>query len=186
MEPERGAAPPLVFVLDQNFPRQSSEIPWPQPLVLERLPVAHPDLVASVDDWEIILELQHRGAAGFVTNDAQILNSPRELVALSRTTLTLVVTEGTGHDPLVANGLLQVHLGEIAADGNTRPTIYRLRKTGKSVDSPARRLNTLAANRNRSPAELHRDELAAIRQAVAHSRPHLAYLAKERLGKGSK
>lgn len=144
--------------------------------------MAHPDLVARVEDWEILLELAHRGVSGFVTNDGQILNSPREMVALSRTGLTLIVTDGTGHDPLVANGLLQVYLGEIALAGGAGPIIFRLRKGGKAVLQPGRRVNELARHRNLVPAELHRSELAVIRTQASERRPHLMPMLAARLG----
>jgi hypothetical protein len=51
---------------------------------------------------------------------------PREVVVLSRTQLTLVVTEGLGHDPLGATGLLMLHLPRIARQDHPASRIYHV------------------------------------------------------------
>jgi hypothetical protein len=43
-----------------------------------------------------------------------MLQLPRELAAMMQTKLTVVVAEGSGHDPVKATGLLFAHLGGIA------------------------------------------------------------------------
>jgi len=103
-----------------------------------------PHLADEPDDWRILIGLATRGDVdGFITNDDDMLELPEEMVALSRTRLTLVVTAGVGHNPLRASGLLMAYLPEIARRlGNESPrraTIYRLRgaRMGDFLTSPA-------------------------------------------------
>lgn len=175
------AAPlrPLVrCVLDQNYPAQTASVSWPQSIEILRLPDVASDLVAEVDDWKIILELHYRGFDTFITNDARILQSPREMVALGLTNSTLVVTAGVGGDPLKANGLLQVHLMDIVADTAQRPMTYSLQPSGKSPLSPAKRVNKIADQRGVVPKDLHLAEFRAIQKLLESRRPHLRYLAE--------
>lgn len=59
----------------------------------------------------LLEELHARGdAAGLVTIEGRMLNLPKEMVVLSRSKLTLVVTEGAGNNALRATGLLLVHM----------------------------------------------------------------------------
>ena len=99
--------------------------PWPTDLVIRRLSDHAPDLVEAVDDWEVLVDLDKRGGVdGFITNDASMLVQPTEMVALSKTHLALVITEGVGHEPIRATGLVMVHLEEIARRIGCAPT-YR-------------------------------------------------------------
>lgn len=120
------------FVLDQNFPRQATGLPWPPLIQVRHLEAVDPALIANHEDWQIFLELERRGGFdGFVTNDADILNSAREMVALSQTRLVLVVTDAVGHNAIRATGLIMVYLDQIAkqmvAPSSKRPLIYLLR-----------------------------------------------------------
>ncbi len=118
------------FVLDQNFPIQATGLPWPQGLDVCPLTAIDPALARNHDDWEVLRALHRRGDVdGFITNDADILHLPREMVMLSRTQLTLVVTDGLGHDPLGATGLLMLHLPQIVRRSDPTPRIYRLRRS---------------------------------------------------------
>jgi len=124
--------PPLQFVLDHNFPYQVVYgLDWPPYLRLTGLKDIAPQLVDEPDDWRILLQLAARGDVdGYITNDAAMLELPEEMVALSRTMLTLVVTMGVGHNPVRATGLLMTYLPEIAKRtlyrSPRRSTIYRL------------------------------------------------------------
>ncbi len=136
---------PLHFVLDHNFPYQVVHgLDWPPSLRLSGLKDIAPHLADEPDDWRILIGLATRGDVdGFITNDDDMLELPEEMVALSRTRLTLVVTAGVGHNPLRASGLLMAYLPEIARRlGNESPrraTIYRLRgaRMGDFLTSPA-------------------------------------------------
>src|SRR5439155_3679211 len=88
-----------------------------------------PDLTRNHEDWELFRALHRRGdVEGFITNDADILLLAREMVMLSQTQLTLVVTDGLGHDPLGATGLLMLHLPQIARQNHPPPRVYQLRR----------------------------------------------------------
>jgi len=118
---------PHVYVLDQNFPVLAVSAPWPQGIAVERLSSIDPSLVADTEDWEILLELAfRRDVAAFLTNDARILDSAREMVALQQTDLKLVVTDGVGHDSLRATGLILLHLGQVASQQSERAMTFRL------------------------------------------------------------
>ncbi len=73
-------------------------------------------LTAGYEDWQVLLALHQRGDVhGFITNDAGILELPREMVVLSKTRLVLVLTDQVGHDPLRATRLVMLHLQQLAA-----------------------------------------------------------------------
>ena len=156
---------PLQFVLDHNFPYQVvhgltaaiSSSSRPQGMA--------PDLVDEPDDWRIVLRLAARGDIdGYITNDAAMLELPKEMVALTRTRLTLVVTTGAGHNPGSEQaGLLITYLPEVARrtrnQSPRRPTIYRLSaaQLGQFQVSPSQRLDKLAERQNVQPQRLISD-----------------------------
>ncbi len=116
------ASSPAHFILDQNFPIQVTGLRWPPAIQLSPLATLHPELTRDHDDWEILRALYQRGDVhGSITKDADILLLGREMVALSRSTLTLVITDGVGHNALRATGLIMVHLQEIARRISGRP-----------------------------------------------------------------
>jgi hypothetical protein len=164
-----------LYVLDQNFPALAVSATWPPGLVVRALASVDAQLIADTDDWEVLMELDARGdVAAFVTNDARILDSAREMVALQACRLKLVVTDGVGHDSLKATGLLLVHLPDIARDEASAPMAYRLRPTGsRTPQRPGQLLNRIAARRNISPNELISTERRAIEAHLRVARPHL-------------
>jgi hypothetical protein len=118
------------FVLDHNFPYTATGIKWPPALSLTPLRDYDQRLVRDHDDWQVLASLARRGDVdGYVTNDARMLDLPTEMVALTLSRLILVVTDGTGADPLAATGLLMAYLPQIAVrERNTRRAqLYRLR-----------------------------------------------------------
>lgn len=151
------------FVLDQNFPLQLTSLDWPPPIRLTRLARIEPELTRNHDDWEIFRTLDNRGDInGFITNDADILQLAREMVVLSRSRLTLVVTDGVGHDAIRATGLIMVHLQEISRRVDGRPQIYVLRPNRLEPVPPGRQINKIAARAGIPPNQLISQELAAI------------------------
>jgi hypothetical protein len=95
---------PHLYVLDHNFPPLAVAVKWPPELVMVALTAYDPAL-ADVDDWELLEELRARGdATGLVTIDGQMLNQPKEMVALARSRLTLIVTDGRETMPCVLQG----------------------------------------------------------------------------------
>lgn len=148
------------FVLDQNFPLQVTSLDWPPPIRITRLAHLEPELTRDHDDWEIFRTLDQRGDVnGFITNDADILQLAREIVVLSRSRLTLVVTDGVGHDALRATGLIMVHLQEITRRGDGRPQIYVLRPTRMEPIPPGRQVNKIASRAGIPPNQLISREL---------------------------
>jgi hypothetical protein len=110
-------------VLDQNFPIQATALPWPPDVVLSPLACIDPALTHDDDDWEVIRALGRRpGVDALITDDSHMLNLPTETVSLHDSGLILVVTDGVGHNPVRATGLLMVHLPKIARRprGNNR------------------------------------------------------------------
>ncbi len=133
------------FVLDQNFPIQATGLSWPPSLQLTRLAAIEPTLTGNHDDWEILLALQRRGDVdGFITNDADMLQLAKEMVVLARSRLVLVVTDGVGHDPIRATGLIMTHLQQIARNVTGRSQIYILRPGQLTPASPGTQINRIA------------------------------------------
>lgn len=125
--PQRPDRP--VFALDENFP---------EPVLLEIVRIHTPELhlrhVRWIDprllgllDHQLILALYQMGVEGLVTNDDRMLSLPEVLASIEQTRLTIVTCRRTGHDPLVATGLLLAHLGRIAGRHRPdRPQVWRL------------------------------------------------------------
>lgn len=75
----------------------------------------HPDLVKDHEDWEVLRELRLRGGVdSFITLDSRMLNLAKEMAVLCQARLSMVVFEDVDNDPLVATGLLMVHLPYIS------------------------------------------------------------------------
>jgi hypothetical protein len=156
----------LHFVLDHNFPWLAVRgIQWPPILRITPLVDVDRQLVANHDDWQVIVRLAERGDVdGFITNDAGILEQAREMVALRETRLALVVTDGVGHNPIRATGLLMVFLEEIARQPTDQTTIYRLR-AGRLQDArttPNREIDRLARRANIQSNRLIAEERRVI------------------------
>jgi hypothetical protein len=151
------------FVLDQNFPWYVVSFPWPSDIRITRLPDHAPDLVQNVDDWEVFLGLSKRGDVdGFITNDANILLQATEMVALTRTRLTLVITDGVGHEPLRATGLVMLHLEEVVRRMDGTAQVFVIRPGPIGQRSPNREINRIAQFHNQSPGDLFASELLRI------------------------
>jgi hypothetical protein len=103
--------------MDENFP---------DPLVLEIVARFTPDLdlrsIRSLDprltgglaDHRVILGLHQMRVEGLVTNDANMLSLPEVLSMVEQTGFSLVACRASGHDPLVATGLLLTHMARVA------------------------------------------------------------------------
>ena len=106
---------------------------------------------------------------GYISNDASMPFQPREMVALTRTRLTLVVTEATGHDAVRATGLLMVYLGQIARQAPSRATVFRLRapSLGSFRDTPGAYVDRLAVRLAMPPNRLISREASAMRDLGA-------------------
>lgn len=158
------------FVLDHNFPWLATSLEWPSHLRITTL--AHFDrrLTRDHDDWEVLRALAQRGDVdGYVTNDADMLALPREMVALTDVRLTLVVTDSVGHDAMRATALVMLHLEQVAAQLTGKPQIFRLRpaEVGRGRTDPYEVLNVIAGRLKASPADLIHEERAEMARRAA-------------------
>jgi hypothetical protein len=106
-----------VFVLDENFPeRLLLEIIQTYTPELDLRPIRsiNARLTGGLPDHRLILALHQLGVEGLVTNDDSMLALPEVLAIVEQTGFTVVACRRTGHDPLVATGLLLTHLARIA------------------------------------------------------------------------
>ncbi|MHB8575895.1 MAG: hypothetical protein ACYDCQ_11265 [Dehalococcoidia bacterium] len=95
---------PQLYVLDHNFPPLAVDVRWPPDVRMVSLQRFDARLT-EVDDWVLLEELQqHAEVTGLITIDGRMLNQPKEMVVLSRSRLTLVVTDGAGNNALRATG----------------------------------------------------------------------------------
>ena len=117
--------------MDENFP---------DPLVLEianrftpeldlqPIRTIEPRLTGGVGDHRVILGLHQLRIEGLVTNDANMLSLPEVLSVIEQTGFSVVACESSGHDALVATGLLLTHLGRVARRHQPRaPQVWLLR-----------------------------------------------------------
>jgi hypothetical protein len=156
---------PVHLVLDHSFPLQVvAGLDWPPYIRLSALGDVAPELIDEPDDWRVLLALGTRDDVdGYISNDAGLLDSPAELLALARTTLTLVVTTGVGNNPLRAAGLLMVYLPEVAryvgAQAPREAVIYRIAaaRLGDYRRTPGQIVDGLA-QRKRVPPEVLTEE----------------------------
>lgn len=141
---------PVHFVLDQNFPLYVTGFQWTRPdLRISRLSEIDPELTRDHDDWEVLVALHERGDIdGFISNDAKMLNLPTEMVVLHSTSLTMVITDGVGDQPIRATGLIMVHLETIVSQMSKKPRIWILRPAALSAKRPWDYLNRIAQKRS--------------------------------------
>lgn len=71
-------------------------------------------LSRDYEDWEVILGCSQRGAEGFISDDAAMLDNPRLIAVVDQLRMTLVVCAEISHDPIAATGLLLAHLPRVA------------------------------------------------------------------------
>lgn len=149
---------PQLFALDQNFPEPiinalNEFIPEADLVPLEEI---SPLLVADTDDWEILLALHHHARPwdGLITND-RMLGLPREMAVVRQTRLTLVVTLGAGHDPILATGLLFAHLAYICEHtSRERGQIWPLAANTGAARDPWFYLERIADHQNREVGDV--------------------------------
>lgn len=127
-----------------------------------------------MDDWELLIALMHHsdGFAGVVTSDARMLGQPRELAALQQTGLSMVVAEGSGHDPVKATGLVLTHITHIAGQiARKKSQIWALSSHAPRPKGPRDYLGIIASNDGKS-----------IDQAFGEARLDEATLRRNPLG----
>ncbi len=148
----------LRLALDQNFPTPIVKALQASIVEVQMHPVFEIDpRLSRLDDWELLLALRHHpsGYAGLITTDARMLSQSRELAVLQQTKLSLVVAEGSGHDPVKATGLVLTHLPRIA--GLIQPDkaqVWSLSANTPPAKTPRDLLGQIAAKHKISYNEL--------------------------------
>jgi hypothetical protein len=154
---------PTHYVLDQNFPYYVAGFDWPPSISVSRLTDVDPGLTRNREDWQVILALAEReDVDGFVTNDRRMLLLPKEMIALSRTRLALVVTDGVGHQPLRATGLIMLHLEHVTRSLDGQPRVFLVRPAQLQPVSAWTQVNSVAKHLGVHVNQLVGDELAAM------------------------
>jgi hypothetical protein len=117
--------PPLRFLLDQGFPKPRFDVHALDGSVeYVHLVDEAPELSrSSTPDWMLYLVAEQRGFAGLVTDDVSQIEQDTELIALTRTHLTVVTWDRGGADPVVRWAQLLVYM----------PKIVKARGSGDSV-----------------------------------------------------
>lgn len=151
---------PALFALDHNFPTPIVNALQESQFAADLVRIDQIDpRMALLDDWELLLALhQHERAwDGLITTDSSMLKLPRELAAIMQTKLTVVVAEGSGHDPVKATGLLFAHLGGISKSTDpNQAQVWTLRTTTKPAIDPWTLLQSVADHQNVSSSQLRK------------------------------
>jgi hypothetical protein len=149
-----------LFALDQNFPEPIIQALNDYIPEAELVPLRSIDpLLAEIDDWQVLLALHHheREWDGLITNDARMLNLPREMAVLRQTNLTLVVAHDAGHDPIRATGLLFTHLGYICRETTRAESqVWELQARNRPARDAWHHLQRIADHQNHDPEALWR------------------------------
>lgn len=135
-----------LFVLDHNFPPLVIKPHIPE-VEFRMLQDIDPWLLEDVEDWAILMALaQYKPTTihGFVTCDASMLNLSRTLPVLSQTSLSLVVCEGAGSDPIAATALALLHAPYVAERWIGRPELVVVRHPGRKVNELREGIERLA------------------------------------------
>jgi hypothetical protein len=155
-----------LFALDHNYPRPiiAAAAPSLEDSGIEFTYVdAIDERLAEFDDWELLLALHHHSEPwdGLISNDANMLTQPRELVVLGFTRLTLVAPEAVGHDPVRSTGFLLAHIQQdIAARTTTRrPQVWKLSRRTPRGEHPQRWIEKEAAKLGLDPIDLSREAM---------------------------
>jgi hypothetical protein len=106
----------------------------------------------------IIIALHETGWDGLITNNYKMLDVPAEVAAIVKTRLTVIATEGLGHDPLRAVGALLIELPGIPT--RIRPKhadVFRLAYRQRPPTNAREHLKAAAARHHLDPDELRRE-----------------------------
>ena len=147
-----------LFALDHNFPDPIvavlADFQEAAKLVrVDEIDSRMPDL----EDWELLLALSLHPQPwdGLITTDSSMLNQGPELAVLVQTKLTLVVAEGSGHDPVKACGLLFAYLGGICDQTTpSTPQAWTLRAASRPHQEPWDLLKRFAEHNNRTVSDV--------------------------------
>jgi hypothetical protein len=156
--------PRRLFALDQNFPKPIAQAFEKFLTFVELVPVRDIDVAMSdLEDWDLLTSLHRhdRSWDGLITSDDSMLSDARTLAVLRDTHLTLVVTDGHGHNHIRASGLVLFHLEHVCASTTpSRAQIWHLRASQKPAETPDVYLQKIAAQKKKTVAELLADVAA--------------------------
>lgn len=99
--------------LDQNFPEPllNDLASWLDHLQVKLVPIRCINYeLTTVDDQHLVIALYQLGYRGLITNDHHMLKRPKELAAILKTKLSVLVIKGSGHHPVKATGALLLSL----------------------------------------------------------------------------
>jgi hypothetical protein len=150
---------PPRFALDHNFPQPVvGALGYIREAKLVALKEVDERLTRDCEDWQILLALRQLGDFdGFITLDSAMAWLPKELAVLRQTRLTLVVLERVGHDPILATGLLLIHLGHVARQTVRRVgQLWILRPPGRTSHiTPLQQLESIASKSGETAMSLY-------------------------------
>ena len=163
------------FLLDQNFPKPKLDVhALDANVTYQHVDTFAPELVAvSTPDWIIYLAAEKGGFDGIVTRDAAQTQQVEELVALSKTHLTVVTWRSRVEDPVTEWGQLLAYMPQVLKQMVTpAPRIVVLpapRLERGSVLLPSPMIHTEASRQKVSFQELQAGTLKSLRQELARS-----------------
>ena len=97
----------------------------------------------------LALHVHERPFDGLISIDDSMLKQPRELAVILQTNLTVIATEGAGHDPIKATGLLLTHLDWICKRTTSHEAqVWHLRAHRRDAIEPWELLAKAARHRH--------------------------------------
>ncbi len=153
---------PQISVLGRNFPPLALSVKCPPDLYMITLSQYDPEL-SKFGDWPLLEALDRRAnVTELITIDGRMLNQPKELIALERSRLRLVVTEGAGNNALRATGMLLVNMPAVLVHPAPVPHVFQLHAGNVVPTTVNKRINALANQRNTTPPALIQDAIAEV------------------------
>jgi hypothetical protein len=157
------------FLLDQNFPHPVIDIHS----LDARVQYQHLDdfdrrlAATSTPDWMVYLAAQVGAFHGIVTRDRSQLQQDEEIVALTRTSLTVVTWRRPIEDPVTEWGQLLAYMPQILkVMHEVGPAICLLpepRLAASGVDKPINAARRRAAEQRRTVSELRSETYRSMR-----------------------
>jgi hypothetical protein len=147
----------LTLALDQNFPEPILRCLDEFLVDVHLVPLRQIDArLPELPDRQLLLVLDALGLAGLVTNNHKMMQNPAEIAGLLRTTLTLFVVEGVGHDPIRATGAVLLDLpGALRRLEPSKPQVFWSRPRNPEPALPWTLFERAAERAHRSADELY-------------------------------
>ena len=161
------------FLLDQNFPRPVIDVHSLDASVRYQHLYDFDRRLAttSTPDWMVYLAAQLGGFDGIVTRDRSQLDQDEEVVALTRTTLTVVTWRRRIEDPVTEWGQLLAYMPQILkVMDETGPTICLLPEPRldrkNNIEKPVNAARRRASEQRRTLSELRSETYGLMRQEL--------------------